>query len=1139
MLKFIDAYAMHDSISIDLLAGTEQFLKWRNSTTPGEHTAECLHVLIERVAALQPEAEAICAWDGSMSYRELNELSDVVSRQLQQIGLGVGNYIPFAFEKSKWVVVACIGILKAGAAFVPLNVTDPDSRIEKIIKDVNCKLCLTSFGLASRFQSIVPTLAVGYFDAAAAACDLQFGDQLVASGLSNSDVSQDSTGWRRSVEPSDVAFVLFTSGSTGQPKGIIHDHQSISTQWLAQGKRMNYQNARVLQFAAHTFDVFIIDVFTALLFGGCVCIPSEVDRQNNIVEVINTMRVDHAILMPSFLGLLDPSDVPTLKILAVGGEALPQDRVERWADKVQLIQIYGPAEAGICLVMDMKTDTRPESVGFPLSNASCWLVDADDHDRLVPIGAVGELLVAGPSLAKGYLNNPAKTQSAFIEPPIWARNLKLPFAKYHKTGDLLRFNVNKMDGSYDFVGRKDSQIKLRGQRIDPGEVEFYVGQLPEIRNVTVLKPECGAYAEQLVAVVDTKSRASPALNGDKASLGMLEHCTLNTAAIQEFLSRHLSTYMLPNVYLEVADFPHTASMKIDRNKVLSWLNNLTDCPTPESRHHKDLDGGEVTARHLSRELCEILRRKNESHNDKELEDHDFVLQHTGVDSIQIISFAMFIRKTYGVSLMAATLLDPDMTIRRLAKMIESYESSEQHDNDTGSFKRPEEIVAEMSSLQSTLESSLQNPITASNIQFDLQGPVHVLLTGASGYLGSVILLHLLKEHVSVIVYALVRCTSQEEGLRRVVDASSQHGTWDPSYTSRIRILIGDLDQPDLGISPENLDLLKGHKNGDKVKLTDPDHVSVNGNIQPQSIHAIVHAGATVHYSRSYASLKQTNVLSTLTLLSLFANNPQINRFMFISGGENPSNTETISNSSAYLNDLTHNVSGYTQSKVIAQSLVHYLANPPNSTATGKHVSIIKPGHIIGTRETGVANRNDFIWRLIAGCIEIGVYNAGELGGWIYVADVSTLALQTVHTLFPATDQATSDGAEKTDAGPSNNRVVHRALQGIRFDEIWEIMRQDFGYQIEATETSVWKDKLVRRVVDAGDGHVLWPLLDTIQGGEGGTISVDAESGTRLEDGAEQVRLAVKRNVEFLIGIGFLPASPVSKKNGIALRTFDT
>ena len=363
--------------------------------------------------------------------------------------------------------------------------------------------------------------------------------------------------------------------------------------------------------------------------------------------------------------------------------------------------------------------------------------------------------------------------------------------------------------------------------------------------------------------------------------------------------------------------------------------------------------------------------------------------------------------------------------------------------------------------------------------------------------------------------------------------------WDPSYTSRIRILIGDLDQPDLGLSPENLDLLKGQNNSDKARTTDMDHVSINGNSQQQSIHAIVHAGATVHYSRSYTSLKQTNVLSTLTLLSLFANNPQINRFMFISGGENPNNIETISTSTAYLNHLTHNVSGYTQSKVIAEGLVHYLANTQASAATGNQLTIIKPGHIIGTRETGVANRNDFIWRLIAGCIETGCYNAGELGGWVYVADVSTLALQTVQTLFPATDQATSNSAEKTNARCSNTGITHRALQGIRFDEIWEILRHDFGYHIEATETTVWKDKLVQHVVDAGDGHVLWPLLDTIQGGEGGTISVDAGLGMRLEDGVELVRFAVKKNVEFLVGIGSLPVAPISKENGHAAGTIDT
>lgn len=182
-------------------------------------------------------------------------------------------------------------------------------------------------------------------------------------------------------------------------------------------------------------------------------------------------------MRPSFAGLIDPSEVKTL---AIGLEALPQDRVHKWAKEVSLIQIYGPAEAGICLTMEMRLDTSPETVGYPLCNSSCWLVDLDNPEVLVPVGAIGELVVAGPSLARGYLSDEAKTRASFIERPAWAITLGLSYERFYVTGDLLRYNTSSFDGSYDILGRKDAQIKLRGQRIEPAEIEYHIGKLPGV-----------------------------------------------------------------------------------------------------------------------------------------------------------------------------------------------------------------------------------------------------------------------------------------------------------------------------------------------------------------------------------------------------------------------------------------------------------------------------------------------------------------------------------------------------------------------------------------------------------------------------------------------------------------------------------
>ncbi|KAL8975787.1 MAG: hypothetical protein Q9205_008076, partial [Flavoplaca limonia] len=401
---------------VDELAGLPaqdicQLRAWNRTDPFSQKKTACLHHLIESIARQCPEAEAVCAWDGSLNYRTLMTLAENAAQRLRAQGVKPGVYVPFVYEKSMWAIVACLAILKAGGAFVPISVHEPSSRLLAILKNINARIIVTSRQLETRLRAFVVSILV--IDASTMILDNNGACEVHSYTCHHALVEK---GHPVEVQPEDPVFVLFTSGSTGQPKGMIHSHESISTQWLLQGKVLGYQGARVLQFAAHTFDVFIIDVFTALLYRGCVCIPSEQDRQNNIIGVINKMQANYATLTPSFAGLIEPSEVPTLRTLAIGGEALPQDRVQRWAEK-----IYGPAEVGICLAIDMKPNTSPETVGFPLPNASCWLVDPEDSDCLVPVGATGELVVAGPSLALGYLNDDAKTQACFISAPLWAR----------------------------------------------------------------------------------------------------------------------------------------------------------------------------------------------------------------------------------------------------------------------------------------------------------------------------------------------------------------------------------------------------------------------------------------------------------------------------------------------------------------------------------------------------------------------------------------------------------------------------------------------------------------------------------------------------------------------------------------------
>lgn len=350
---------------------------------------------------------------------------------------------------------------------------------------------------------------------------------------------------------------------------------------------------------------------------------------------------------------------------AVGGEALPQDRIERWAERVRLIQIYGPVEVGICLTMEMETHTPGAVVGSPLVNSCCWLVDPDDVSHLVPIGAVGELVVAGPSLALGYLNDEARTQLSFIKAPVWASQLHLPFRRFYKTGDSLRYKVDAIDDSFVFVGRKDTQIKLRGQRVKLGEVEFPLERMPGVAISMVTRPLKGCYQEQVVAVVQMGSGvdANARLTNESIQLASLQSLTIEN--VRQKLKKVLPSYMVPTECLVVRNMLFVPSLKIDRRRVYDWLTNILWRPSSASRVVLDpLRFEESTALFLSIYVARLWVGSLQS---TQLKIHDFRLQEVGIDSIKLIALSTFVQMGHDIILSMDMLLHSKTTIRNLVE----------------------------------------------------------------------------------------------------------------------------------------------------------------------------------------------------------------------------------------------------------------------------------------------------------------------------------------------------------------------------------------------------------------------------------------------------------------------------------------
>ncbi|KAK4184411.1 non-ribosomal peptide synthetase [Podospora australis] len=529
----------------------QQFHAWNEvdaflKTRPVER---CIHDIIADRAAIKPEdTEAVCSWDGSFTYRELDAISTRLAQRLVSLGVGIETVVPLCFDKSKWTVVSMVAVMKAGGAFVPLDPSHPVERIRSLCESVGARLLLCSPRHQSMLAEVLPTV-------------LPIDDQT----LSLSDNKAHNVDLPK-VSPSNTAYIIFTSGSTGKPKGTVIEHQAFCSGARSHAPALLIEDGyRHLQFAAYTFDASLVEILTPLMVGATVCIPSEDERLNSLVEAMSRMKVNHATLTPSFINFLTPESLPHLRRLVLAGEAMAPSHVQIWSQKVQLVNGYGPAECSVAAVVNSNVTphTEAKDIGMPCG-VKVWLVDPADHDRLVPVGCVGEMLLEGPSLARGYLNDPGKTKDAFIFGPTWAGDKR---RRFYKTGDLARYNSVK--GSLSYVGRKDTQIKFHGQRIELGEIEHHLSVDKSVRHGLVLLPKQGPLANRLISVVSLSG-----LSGSSTPLKLIQDGS-NTGpvleGIQERLSHRLPAYMVPSTWVCVEDIPMLSSTKMDRKAVTTWI----------------------------------------------------------------------------------------------------------------------------------------------------------------------------------------------------------------------------------------------------------------------------------------------------------------------------------------------------------------------------------------------------------------------------------------------------------------------------------------------------------------------------------------------------------------------------------------
>ncbi|KAJ5738145.1 nonribosomal peptide synthase [Penicillium malachiteum] len=608
--------------------------------------SRCVHEEIHIMALQQPEAPAIDASDGSLTYAELDDLSTRLAIHLTAQGVSNETPVALLFEKSRWCTVAMIAVMKAGGAFVLLDALRPRDYIRSLCQSLNIQFIACS-------PSNMPTAS------ALARCAVMVSDRVSGSWV-NPLVPLTIS------RPEGAAYIAFTSGSTGVPKGVVIEHRSFLTGAMAHGTAYCMsKETRTLQSSSYSFDGSIMENLTTLLFGGCVCVPSDEDRLNNLPACVVEFKATTICLTPTMLRMIQPHQVPCLKIILLTGEPPSTADVKIWSGRLKLILTYGVTECSVACssyeASPESSDRDTRSIGKPFA-CRWWVVSPQKQDLLLPIGAVGELCIEGPIVGRGYISQDASApySDAFLLRPGWL-NVAHGISRVYKTGDLVQYQA---DGSLILLGRKDTQIKLHGQRIEVLGIESHlrphIGEGDDVV-VELCKPVSRGEKPTLVAFL-SKNQLSTRTDSPEDSLLMPYTASFDsiTQNLKRMLQTSLPSIMIPTWFCLVKYWPQTTTGKTDRRRLRDAINNMgkqeirhftevTDSPVkiPEISDLVLDDPAETDLKSLASKAlgCDISTLDNK--------DNFFS---KGADSVSVMQLAIAVRAT-GVPLSIGEIFD--------------------------------------------------------------------------------------------------------------------------------------------------------------------------------------------------------------------------------------------------------------------------------------------------------------------------------------------------------------------------------------------------------------------------------------------------------------------------------------------------
>jgi non-ribosomal peptide synthetase-like protein len=494
-----------------------------------------LHGLFETVARRRPDHPALVCRGRALTYRELDRLANRFAHYFRARGMGPGKLVALHLEKCVELFAALLGVLKCGAGYVPIDPKFPAERIKSIVEDGRIELIVSQDSLA--------------IDLTEAETFLVDRDLEKLAAMSDTELTASETG----VSASDICYVIYTSGSTGRPKGVAIEHRNAVC--FAASLPTAYgitEDDRVYQGFSVAFDAAVEEVWAAFSLGGTLFVAAdEVTRSaQDVAAFIGENRISYFSTVPSFLAMID-APLPTVRLLILGGEALPAELVARWAEGRRMLNTYGPTEATVVATLCEVHPGRPVTIGTALPGYETYVLD--EARRPVAPGVDGELYIGGGAVARGYLNRDELTAEKFIPNPFCDNAGASP--RLYRTHDLVRL---RPDGEIEFLGRIDGQIKIRGFRVELSEIEAVLMEQPGIRTAAVAAFDINGFKELAAFLILDEA------TGD-----------LDRAELARHLRVRLPEYMVPKFLDVVADLPRMTSGKIDRKQLPQPQRMLT------------------------------------------------------------------------------------------------------------------------------------------------------------------------------------------------------------------------------------------------------------------------------------------------------------------------------------------------------------------------------------------------------------------------------------------------------------------------------------------------------------------------------------------------------------------------------------